>query len=75
LEPIAGLLHEWLDYSAYQQFKRHGRFSLNLNKLRIISLNPSAGHDGNFYLISNVTDPGANLEFLYNSLKEAEELD
>lgn len=71
---VAALWKPWIGQTAATNLQNNGRYSLihrNTN-LKIIAINTLACDMSNFWLLSNVTDPGNNLEFLRSELASAE---
>lgn len=73
-KPMAELYSASLGPEAMQSFKLTGSYSLlHLNtSLRIVAINTQACKNLNFYLIANITDPGAQIAFLQSQLALAE---
>lgn len=72
---VSSMWKPWIGEKAAQSLSKSGHYSLmhrNTN-LKIIALNTLSCDYKNFWLLSNVTDPGDNLKFLYEELKSAEE--
>lgn len=72
--PLAALYKTALGPEAMESFRLTGSYSqIHRNSsLRIIALNTQACKNINFYLIPNITDPGAQIAFLQSQLALAE---
>lgn len=71
---VSTLWAPWIGTAAAASLKAYGRYSLlhrNTN-LKIVAVNTQACDQKNFWLLANVTDPGGNIQFLYNELQSAE---
>ena len=71
---VSALWAPWIGTAAAGSLQKFGRYSLihrNTN-LKIVAINTLACDSNNFWLLSNVTDPGNNLEFLRTELSSAE---
>ena len=66
---------KYLPQKSIDQIRVNGAYSVKHpgSNLKIIVPNTQACYYWNFYLIANNTDPGEQLDFLVNELKEAEE--
>jgi sphingomyelin phosphodiesterase len=72
--PLSALYQTALGPEAMESFRLTGSYSqLHRNSsLRIVTINTQACKNINFYLIRNITDPGAQITFLQSQLALAE---
>lgn len=82
-QPILELLAEhwkdWIDDDTMEQFKKYGYYHLKLKDLnedfenvRVITLNTQSANDLNWSLLTTLNDPGNQLKWLEEQLKEIE---
>lgn len=73
-DPVAKLWYPWLNAEAESTIKAFGGYSVVHpgTNLRIIGLNTQACNNLNFWFITNVTDPGNQIEWLQSQLSAAE---
>lgn len=71
---LADLWGDWVDDRSKATLKEGGFYSTKhpTKNLRVISLNSAAYNDQNWYLIYNITDPGNQIQWLWNELSQAE---
>lgn len=72
---LAPLWSPWIGTAAAASLQSYGRYSLihRNTDLKIIAINTMACDQKNFWLLANVTDPGGNIQFLWNELESAEQ--
>eukprot|EP00345_Euplotes_harpa_P011349 CAMPEP_0168351852 /NCGR_PEP_ID=MMETSP0213-20121227/22163_1 /TAXON_ID=151035 /ORGANISM="Euplotes harpa, Strain FSP1.4" /LENGTH=514 /DNA_ID=CAMNT_0008362873 /DNA_START=374 /DNA_END=1918 /DNA_ORIENTATION=+ len=85
-QPVLNLLaqhwKDWIDEESLELFKKYGYFHLKLRDLseefsnvRVITLNTQASNDLNWNLLSSLNDPGNQLKWLEEQLREIESTD
>ena len=76
----ADMWAEWLGPEAVAKFKQFGYYSKplelkdgrNFPQTKVIVLNTQAANEMNWYLLTSLSDPGNQIDWLENELAEAE---
>ena len=80
LNLVSEVWKHWLDDKSYHSFKTYGYYTMPLKGLnedwkgfRVIGINTEACNAQNWYLFTQLNDPGNHLAWLEKTLKETEE--
>ncbi|CAI2361037.1 unnamed protein product [Moneuplotes crassus] len=79
-EMLGGVWRNWLDDQAYESFINYGFYSMPLkgiaedwNGFRVMVLNTGVCNNMNWYLLTQLNDPLQHLEWIEDTLRQAEE--
>lgn len=80
LDQISDVWEDWLDEDSYESFRNYGYYTMPMrgineswNGFRVIALNTEACNNMNWYLLSQLNDPGDQLVWLEEQLLLAEQ--